>query len=277
VADRRPPRDGRSPRDGDNHSEDLDLLPATLARLSAALDIGSPPADLAATLDVRIRALPAPAPRSGLGRGAIQLADRLRRHWRAATAVAVALLLGLLAVSPAGARIAQWLGLGAVQVVQDGAPATGAPDPASTDGFTEVTLDVAGDRVAFPLAVPAALGPPTRVLLNPDATVVSMVWDNGDPAAPGPPIRLDQVAGRPDYVVVKKYANDIEFTRVNGADAFWLRVPHPLSYTDAVGVGHTEPSRIAGPTLIWQDGTVTLRLEGVDDEQRALQIARSMG
>lgn len=64
---------------------------------------------------------------------------------------------------------------------------------------------------------------------------------------------------------------------MNGADAFWLRVPHPLAYTDVAGVGHTEPSRIAGPTLIWQDGPVTLRLEGVDDERRALQIARSVG
>ncbi len=238
---------------------------AQLARLSTGLRVDPPAADLAELVDARIRTLPAPRPRVGP-----QVADRLRRHWRAATAVAVALLIGLLAVSPAGARIAHWLGIGAVQVQQQPSPAPGEPDPATADGFTEVTLEEARARALVPLALPAELGPPDRVLIGPDATVVSMVWSGGDP------IRLDQIAGRPDYAVVKQYAGDIDFTSVGGDDAFWLRVPHPLAYTDAAGSARTQPPRIAGPTLIWVDGGVTLRLEGVGDEQRALQIARSV-
>jgi hypothetical protein len=115
------------------------------------------------------------------------------------------------------------------------------------------------------------------VLIGPGDRVVSMVWTQGDPATPGTPVRLDQMAGQPDPAVIKKYADDVRFTRVDGQDAFWLREPHPLVYTDPGGAEHSERSRIAGPTLIWQRGPVTLRLEGMATQQRALQIARSLG
>lgn len=258
-------------------TEPEDEVRARLARLSRALRVDPPSDDLVAAIASRIERLPVPAPPSSTRRVLARLDDRLRRHWRAATALALGLLLGLLAVSPAGARIAEWLGIGAVQIVQDGSPAAGPADPASADGFTEVTLAQARARATVPLAVPAELGPPTRVLVNEGATVVSMVWADGDPAAPGLPVRLDQVAGRPDYGVVKSYLDDVEFADVDGDDAFWLRVPHPLVYTDATGPGHSERSRTAGPTLIWTAGPVTLRLEGVPTKERALTIARSTG
>lgn len=248
-----------------------------LARLSAAMRVDPPTDHLVVDVLTRIDRLPAPAPRSRARQRLARLTDALRRHRRAATALGVALVLTLLAVSPAGARIAQWLGIGAVQIVPAPAPPTGAADPADADGFAEVTLDQARAQASFPLVVPAELGPPSRVFIDPGRTVVSMVWPTGDPTAPGPPVRLDQVAGRPDYAVVKKYADDIDFTRVAGADAFWLREPHPLVYTDPTGTGHTERSRVAGPTLIWTDGPLTLRLEGVATAERATQIARSVG
>lgn len=151
----------------------------------------------------------------------------------------------MLAVSPAGARIAEWLGIGAVQIEHQQAPTGGEPDPAAASGFTQVTLDEARSRAPYPAVVPGELGPPTQVLIDPVATVISMVWADGDPAHPGTPVRLDQVAGRPDYAVVKQYADDIEFTTVDGGEAFWLRVPHPLTYTDAVGSG--TPNRRGSP------------------------------
>lgn len=248
-----------------------------LARLSAALAVDPPADDLVAAVRARIDALPPPAPPSGPRRSLTRLVEGLRRHWRAATAVAVALLLALLAISPAGAKIADWLGIGAVQIVPEPSPATGPADPADVDGFIEVTLDQARAQAPFPLVAPAQLGPPPRVFLGPDRAVVSMVWPAGDPAAPGNPVRLDQVAGQPDYAVVKKYIDEIDFTRVGGADAFWLRQPHPLAYIDANGTARTERSRIAGPTLIWTDGPVTLRLEGVATKERAMQVAGSVG
>jgi len=262
--------------------EEEDAVLARLARLSAALAVDPAPDELAAVVRDRIRTLPVPAPRSPMSEGVARLTDRLRRHWRVATAVAVALLLGLLAVSSAGARIAQWLGIGGIQIVQESAPPEGdarggQPDPASADGFREIGLDQARTLVSFPLGLPGELGPPTRVLIGPGDAVVSMVWADGDPTNPDGPIRLDQLAGTPDPAVIKKYFADVEFAELGGHDAYWLRAPHPLVYTDSSGAEHTERSRIAGPTLIRQDGPVTLRLEGVGTEQRALQIARTLG
>lgn len=254
-----------------------DDVPSGLARLSAALRVDPPADELVADVRARIDGLPVPATRSGLRRSLTPLVETLRRHRRSATAVVVALLIALLAVSPAGARIAEWLGIGVVQIVPAPSPPDGPADPAAADGFTEVTLEQARAQVPFPLAVPAELGPPPRVLVSPDRAVVSMVWPDGDRAAPGTPVRLDQVAGQPDYAVVKRYADDIDFTTVGDADAFWLREPHPLVYIDASGTGHTQRSRIAGPTLIWTDGPVTLRLEGFATEDRAMQVARSAG
>lgn len=258
-------------------TDSADEVRSRLERLSAGLRVDPPSADLVIDVLARIAPLPSPAPRSGAGQRLARLANASRRHRRAATAVAVALLLALVAVSPAGAKIAEWLGIGAVQIVPDPAQQTEPAEPAGANGFAEVTLDQARAQVTFALVVPAELGPPLRVMVNPDRTVVSMVWTSGDPAEPGPPVRLDQIAGRPDYAVVKRYADDIDFTQVGDADAFWLRVPHPLAYIDANGAVHSERSRIAGPTLIWTDDRVTLRLEGVAAMDRAMQIARSVG
>lgn len=254
-----------------------DEVLTVLARLSTALRVDPPADDLAVEVLTRIAGLPVPARRSGPGRTPTRLLEALRRRWRLATAVAVALLLALLAVSPAGAKIAQWLGIGAVQIVPAPASPTAPADPAAADGFTEVSLDQARAQAPFPLVVPAELGPPSRVFIDPDRTVVSMVWPAGDPTAPGAPVRLDQVSGQPDYAVVKKYIDDIDFTTVGTADAFWLREPHPLVYVDTTGGEHTQRSRIAGPTLIWTDGPVTLRLEGFATKERAMQVARSVG
>ncbi len=178
-----------------SHDAD-DAVLTGLARLSAALAVDPPPDQLAVDVQARIGGLPTPAARRPARRGLNALTDRLRRHWRAATAVAVALLLGILAVSPAGARIAQWLGIGGVRIVQEVPQSTGPPDPAGADGFTEVDLDQARARVSFPLAVPADLGPPTRVLIGPADTVVSMVWAGGDPRRAGRPGPAGS-AGRP--------------------------------------------------------------------------------
>ncbi len=254
-----------------------DPVPAALARLSARLAVDPAPDELVAAVQSRIGALDVPVPSPWRDRLA-PVVDRLRRHWRVVTAITLAMLVGLLAVSPAGGRIAQWLGIGAVQVVPDqGGQVSATPDPANADGFIDVGMGEAANRVGFAPLLPAELGEPSRVLIGSGDRVVSMVWSGGDPRAQGSPVRLDQLAGSPDPAVIKKFADDVVFYRLDGHDAFWLRSPHPLVYTDIGGVEHTERSRIAGPTLVWQRGPVTLRLEGVADPERARQIAASVG
>ena len=221
-----------------------DPLADDLRALGRALVVEPPPADLATTVLERV-----------------------------AAAVLVTLVLVLVIGSPASARIAEWLGLGGVVVVQAPAPPALPPPAADTGPEIELPLEEAAARVSFALGVPAQLGPPDRVLITPDARVVSMLW-----AADGdlPELRLDQFAGRVDPIYVKRYVDQVEFLTVAGSDGFWLAAPHRLEYVDHAGAEHAAAARTSGPSLVWQRGGTTLRLEGVPTRQRAMAIALSV-
>jgi hypothetical protein len=59
----------------------------------------------------------------------------------------------------------------------------------------------------------------------------------------------------------------------------WFAQPHLLSFwmLDGNGDRWTRSERTAGPTLLWtRRQEMTLRLEGVDSRERAMEIARSV-
>ena len=250
-----------------------DRLPAELRALARALDVRPPPADLAASVLDRIGDEPITRP-SGRRRLLAAAATGSTRGRRIVVAAVVAALLALAAGTPAAARVVEWLGLGGVVVLP--APAAPrvapVPTPAADPGWTEVGLAAARARVPFPLAVPADLGPPDRVLISADDRVVGMLWT---PDGERPEVRLDQFAGGTDPVFAKRY-DDVEFLTVDGADALWLARPHPLEYLGPTGVRQSEAARTSGPSLVWQRGPVTLRLEGLPDRDRAVAVAESV-
>ena len=248
-----------------------------------------PPAD--DTVDVvmaRLAHEPAPAG-SSWQRLFATISDtgrRLLARWRLATAVLVAVLVAFFVASPAGAGIREWLGFGAVVVVQDEAPDTAADPSAGPSvpaglpaGTTEVSLSQARSMVTFGVGVPAALGDPDRVGVSDDQRVVVLQWQDVGSAGGGvasPLVQLDQIAGSPDPYYVKKVFDDVQFTTVNGREAVWLEKPHPIVVVDPSGVELTQTARQSGPSLIWQRSGVTLRLEGVPDLEQAVAIAESV-
>lgn len=248
-------------------------LDSELRALGRVLVVGRPPAELEVAVLARIEAEPVPV--ASRLRQAVATAGifgrRLASRWRVVAAVLVAALVAVLIATPASARLAEWLGLGGVVVVQ--VPAGGPPlapaDPAVAGPETEVSLAQAREQAAFPIGVPVELGDPDRVLITPGARVVSMVWQTDGT------IRLDQFVGLPDLAVAKRYGGDVQFTNVGLSDALWLERPHPMVYVDAGG-RRKEFARTSGPSLIWTRGATTLRLEGVADRDRALAIARSL-
>ena len=62
---------------------------------------------------------------------------------------------------------------------------------------------------------------------------------------------------------------------MNGIDALWFEEPHEVALLEPDGTRVTHSARLAGHTLIWQEGEVTLRLEGDVDLGRAQEIAES--
>ena len=55
-----------------------------------------------------------------------------------------------------------------------------------------------------------------------------------------------------------------------------MAAPHDVTYVDRDGVERTATTRLAGPTLVWQSGAVTYRLEGLPTKEEAVEVARSV-
>jgi hypothetical protein len=281
MADRTDPRRPDGP--------DADLV-AELRELGRRLDVPAGP-DLRSPVRARLAGGPAPA-RVRLGPG---WSDRSVRLAAALIAFAV-LVAGTLAASPrARAAVLEFWPFGAIRV-HTGAPPvplpTTGPAGPSIAGLPpdtrETTLADAQRTAVFPVAVPAALGPPDQVLVRGDhPAFVALRY--GQPAGrpqPAPTgtggrpgtIELDELAGTLSPYLDKYVATGgAERVTVGTATGLWIDSPHEVVYVDESGATRFESARLAGRTLIWQLGGVTLRLEGALTRGQALAIAQSAG
>jgi hypothetical protein len=62
-----------------------------------------------------------------------------------------------------------------------------------------------------------------------------------------------------------------------GDQGAWFEEPHVVAFRDSRGNFRESTARLVGKTLFWQQGDVTLRLEGDLSKEQALRIARSTG
>jgi hypothetical protein len=266
-------------------------LEQALADLAAALEFPPTP-DLAAAVGARLDEAPARAP-----------ARARRRPWliglsgwrRLAVAGLVAVLLAaaVLVASP-GTReaVARRLGLRGVGVELGGPPpptVTTRPGERLDLGLGgRVTLEEARRRVGFPVLVPDVAGfrQPAAVFVNENAPPggrVDLVY-RARPGLPASPftdagLLVTEFQGQPSPLFLKKVAvaGLVEEVTVGGEPGYWFSgEPHFFTYQDARGAVRDERTRLAGNTLIWQRGDLTLRLEGEITKQEALAIAESM-
>jgi hypothetical protein len=142
----------------------------------------------------------------------------------------------------------------------------------------QVTLEEARRRSDFEVVVPEALGEPHAVYFqsgNPPGGMVSLVY--GTPERPR--ALFTEFHATVEEVIFKKIAagTHIASVRVEGQPGFFLSGnPHEFSYFDRTGEYRQEIIRLAGNTLLWERGTLTLRLEADIDREEALEIARSV-
>jgi hypothetical protein len=65
--------------------------------------------------------------------------------------------------------------------------------------------------------------------------------------------------------------------RVGGEPAAYLDgPPHEVFFLDAHGNPRTDDVRLAGNVLLWQHGSLTVRIEGARSLRDALALARSL-
>jgi hypothetical protein len=262
----------------------FDDLERELVRLGRAIVTEPPREDLVEQTLVRIE--------RDLGTPGRALGPRVRRRLVGATAALVLLVIAV--VPPVRAAVLDLLRLGAVVVRLEPAPATPTPGtsraapsaPASgwtpTGPTSTLTLDEARTAVDFPFTVPTALGAPTTVAVTHGGRVVELTWSSSRAGqAPGTGIRLDILAGSPDWGYLKQVWTELTPTTVGDHDGLWIGAPHQLWWVDRSGVTQLAPARAAGPTLVWvvrtAAGEVTYRLEGATSLGEATRLARSTG
>jgi hypothetical protein len=245
---------------------DHETLVHDLTRLGRSVTMPGPSPGLEAAVQERVAGLPAPTT-SG---GAVWV-RRLHEVWsrwrRRAVVAAVAVLVALLATPPVRAAVADWFGFAGVIVQRGPVDAEDAPPPPAVDGG--LTVAEAAGLVEFVPHVPSELGEPDAVDVSDDRVIVSMSWSTPDGV-----VRLDQFDGRLDFGIAKT-SPGVEYARVRDSDALWFERPHEVVFLDDEGNQRTETARLAGHTLIWPAGEVTLRLEGDLSLERAVEIGSS--
>ena len=226
--------------------------------------------ELATAVMDRVATLPVPAPATASKRRSWtrRLSGSLESRRRRIAVAVVAVLLAMLATPPVRATVVDWFGFAGV-LVERGSPATD-PAPPPPEVAAEQALSEAAELVDFTPLVPESLGPPDGVEVSADRRVLSMSWSTADEGV----LRVDQFAADLDFTIAKR-APGVQYARVGGSDALWFEEPHEVVLLEADGSRRTESARLAGHTLIWQDGGTTLRLEGDLDLARAVEIANS--
>jgi hypothetical protein len=269
-------------------------LERALADLAAHLEQPQAPAPLAEAVMARIAEGPAAHARRAPWVPRVRLP---RRGWRRIAVAALALLVlaaGIVVATP-GAReaVARRLGILGIEIHQGGpAPTVTAPTgttaagPSGTLGLgRRVSLEQARAGVSFRLLVPSQPG-----FERPDAVYLSDEVPGGRVdlvylPRPGLPasaftnvgLLITEFQGAPLVGKFVKAGTRIEQVVVAGERGYWLGgEPHELVYQDRNGVLRQETARLAGSTLIWTQGPVTLRLEGQVSKQQALRLAGSM-
>ena len=239
---------------------------------AAGRELEVPPArDVTAAVRQRLEGQPVRRRhKPALGTGA----SRRRLAWRAALAVAAALLTVLIATPQGRAVIIHVFRFAGVELRQGAGPVRSPGSSASLPGERQLPLDKARHQASFPILVPMALGQPGEVVVSDGGRVVSLIY----PRTPYGLLRLDEFAGQLDQIFFEKFVHfaDVTEVEVNGTKGLWIKGPHELMYVTRDGYSATASARLTtGNTLIWGTRQVALRLEGNLSKTAALAIANS--
>ena len=251
-------------------------LEQQLTALGAALDWPSTP-------DLAGRVAYPPALR---GNGAVP-------RWVLTAAALVIAMAALLGYTPSREAIANWANVHVLfkRVHELPTPSAKPPGPLGErlglGGRT--TLVAAQKQVSWHVAVPASLGRPDEVYLQPppDAPVqgeVTLVYATrpGIPVAgqTGVSVLITEARGAVDTNFFGKMLGPdttLETVTVSGHDGYWISgSPNVFFFTDANGEVRNETMRLAANTLILDYGGTVVRIEGNLTKAQALEIATSL-
>jgi hypothetical protein len=198
--------------------------------------------------------------------------------WRRITALALALVAiavgAAFAVPQARTAILRLFHIGGETIVRvdtlppavERSEAAGLGSPISRPE-AERTL---GFRLLLP---PVHGGAPERVYLLGDSVGTVVLRSQGRP------VLLSEFSS-PGEIGLKKLTldqTDVQWVRVDGRSAIWIRGTHTLTYFDRQLGFREQTIRIRGNVLVWTRGRLTLRLEGALSRSQAIALAQAVG
>ncbi|HEY7628272.1 MAG TPA: DUF4367 domain-containing protein [Ilumatobacteraceae bacterium] len=243
---------------------DAEMISA-LKSLGESLD-ASPPSDVVSNVRAAIDA---------------EAKRRRKRRWRGAAAVAAT--ASTLLIPGVRTAVAHRFGIGGVKV-HEISPAETVP-PVGTAFALGQRVDLDEARSAVDYHVLVAPGPdlPRPTVYLRDNGIVSFVYPATStlPPSPGTDVGLiiTEFSGDSRDIIEKFLNNttDVEQLTVNGAHALWItRGDHFVFFINDKNQDVDVPGHIAGNTLLWVEGDVTIRLEGQISQADAVRIAESM-
>src|SRR5918911_1151927 len=193
-------------------------------------------------------------------------AYRRGRRRLLALAVAVVIAIGIaFAVPPARSAILRFFHIGG-ETIEQVQTLPNAPHRSPIAGLTgPMSVEDATKRAGFNPILPPKHGG----IYAEDGILATYVR---------PRVVLTEARG--ELGTSKKFASPqtrIEPVRVNDHDGMWISgAPHVVMYFDSQGRGYEKNVRIAGNTLVWAYGSVTLRIEGPLTLNQALSLASSI-
>jgi hypothetical protein len=186
----------------------------------------------------------------------------------------------VLAFSPATRRaVAGWLGLRGVEIER-----VDEPPPTALGGELDlgepVSLSEAERRADFDLVLlpEDRFGPPDELYFDdsPSGGRVDVLYRSGSTL----PILLTEFRGDTEAPVIRKTVGDdvvVEPVTVDGREGVWLEGgPHTVTFLDEDGEPVVDHTRLAGNTLIWERGSLTLRLESELTKEEAIRVAEDV-
>lgn len=247
-------------------------LDAALRALAAELEV-APAGDglmgdglvgdgLVAAVMERVAAEPVPARPSVWRRSG----SWLRERWRRLVAVVAALVVVGALTPPVRASVAELFGFSGVIVSSRPGPGPSTASPPPPAG--SLTLEQARRLVRFTPLLPSELGPPSGVEVSADRRLLSLSWTVRGTGV----VRIDEFDGGLVPYFWKSVYDDAKRVTVADRDGLWLATPHDVVVVGGDGRARSLPPRVAGPTLVFELGGTTVRLEGATTLAEALAI-----
>jgi len=203
---------------------------------------------------------------------------RSRSPLRWALAAVIVAAVGLVTlVAPVRQAVADWLGIGAIRIVEVDEIPSDLPDSIGNLG-EPIPVDTV-------TACSSVLGCPDQAFASADPDTLTLLWlprrGLAEVGSSGVGALLTRFEGTLDDPLIEKSVGEdarVVVVAVGEARGYWIEgEAHMFGYLDREGEVMLETLRLAGNTLLWEADGVAYRFESGLDLTAAIEVAEVFG